>query len=57
METNNLNTLFVGKNNGWKDSINISKTNNQNFASVLLYNNLKTEKCNCDVQLLLYQQI
>ena len=34
METNNLNTLFVGKNNGWKDSINISKTNNQNFVSV-----------------------
>ena len=34
METNNLNTLFVGKNNGWKDSINIGKTNNQNFVSV-----------------------
>ena len=28
METNNLNTLFVGKNNGWKDSINIGKINN-----------------------------
>lgn len=34
METNNLNTLFVGKNNGWKDSINIGKTNNQNFVSI-----------------------
>ena len=22
METNDLNTLFVGKNDGWKDSIN-----------------------------------
>lgn len=34
METNNLNTLFVCKNNGWKDSINIGKTNNQNFVSI-----------------------
>ena len=34
MKANNLNTLFVGKNNGWKDSINIGKTNNQNFVSV-----------------------
>ena len=39
METNNLNTLFVCKNNGWKDSINIGKTNNQNFVSIL-YNML-----------------
>ena len=28
METNNLNTLFVGKNTGWKEGINIGKTNN-----------------------------
>lgn len=34
METNNLNTLFVGKNNGWKENINIGKTNNQNFVSI-----------------------
>ena len=34
MKTNNLNTLFVGKNNGWKDSINMGKINNQNFVSV-----------------------
>ena len=34
MKTNNLNTLFVGKNIGWKDSINIGKINNQNFVSV-----------------------
>ena len=25
METNNLNTLFVGKNTGWKEGINIGK--------------------------------
>ena len=50
MKANNLNTLFVGKNNGWKDSINISKTNNQKIVSILLYDNLeKQKKCNCDV--------
>lgn len=34
METNKLNTLFVGKNTGWKESINIGKTNNQNFVNM-----------------------
>ena len=34
METNNLNTLFVGKNNGWKDSLQLGKMNNQNFVSI-----------------------
>ena len=34
MESNQLNTLFVGKNTGWKDSINIGKVNNQNFVSI-----------------------
>ena len=34
MEANSLNTLFVGKNAGWKDSINLRKTNNQNFVSI-----------------------
>ena len=34
METNNLNTLFVGKNSGWKEGINIGKTNNQNFVTI-----------------------
>ena len=33
-ETNNLNTLFVGKNIGWKEGINIGKTNNQNFVNI-----------------------
>ena len=34
MEANSLNTLFVGKNAGWKDSINLGRTNNQNFVSI-----------------------
>ena len=34
MEANSLNTLFVCKNVGWKDSINLGRTNNQNFVSI-----------------------
>ena len=34
MAANSLNTLFVGKNVGWKDSINLGRTNNQNFVSI-----------------------
>ena len=34
MEANSLNTLFVGKNAGWKDSINLGRINNQNFVSI-----------------------
>ena len=34
MEANSLNTLFVGKNVGCKYSINLGKTNNQNFVSI-----------------------
>ena len=34
MEANNLNTLIVGKNNGWKTNIEIGKINNQNFVSI-----------------------
>ena len=34
MEANSLNTLFVGKNAGLKDSINLGRINNQNFVSI-----------------------
>ena len=34
-----LNTLIVGKNNGWKANIELGKVNNQNFVSIL-YNML-----------------
>ena len=34
MEANSLNTLFAGKNVGWKESINLGRTNNQNFVSI-----------------------
>ena len=31
---NNIGNLIIGHNNGWKDSINIGKVNNQNFVMV-----------------------
>ena len=33
METNDLNTLIVGKNNGWKNNTELGKANNQNFVN------------------------
>lgn len=35
METDNLNTLLVGKNNSQKNNIEIGKANNQNFVLFL----------------------
>jgi len=32
--TNNLNTLVIGKNNGWKQDVNKGKINNQNFVNI-----------------------
>lgn len=32
--SNNINTLVIGKNNGWKQEINIGKRNNQNFVQI-----------------------
>lgn len=32
--SNNINTLIIGKNNGWKQEVNIGKKNNQNFVSI-----------------------
>lgn len=31
---NSVNTLIIGKNNGWKQEVNIGKKNNQNFVSI-----------------------
>lgn len=32
--SNNINTLVIGKNGGWKQEINIGKRNNQNFVQI-----------------------
>lgn len=31
---NNVGTIVIGKNNGWKQNINMGKRNNQNFVSI-----------------------
>ena len=36
---NDINTLVVGKNDSWKQNVNLGKTNNQNFAYIP-FNNL-----------------
>lgn len=41
----NVSTIIIGKNKGWKQAINIGKTNNQNFVQIphsLLINYIKT---------------
>lgn len=41
----NVSTIIIGKNKGWKQEINIGKTNNQNFVQIphsLLINYIKT---------------
>ena len=34
---NNLNTIVIGYNEGWKTEINIGKKNNQNFVGIPLH--------------------
>ena len=45
--SNNINTLIVGKNDGWKQDINIGSVNNQNFVQVPFYRfiNMLRYKC------------
>lgn len=35
--SNNINTLFIGKNKEWKQNINMGKRNNQNFVNIPFY--------------------
>jgi len=35
--SNNINTLFIGKNKEWKQNINVGKRNNQNFVNIPFY--------------------
>jgi putative transposase len=32
--SNNINTLIIGKNEGWKQEVNMGKKNNQNFVNI-----------------------
>ena len=45
--SNHVSVLIVGKNNGWKQNTNMSKTNNQNFVQIPFNNliHMLTYKC------------
>lgn len=46
----NINTLIVGKNDGWKQDISIGKRNNQNFVSVPHANFIEMLRYKCSLK-------
>ena len=46
----NISTLIIGKNNNWKQDINIGKKNNQNFIQIPfnIFIDMLTYKCNME---------
>ena len=47
--SNNINTLIVGYNKGWKQDINIGKVNNQNFVNIPFSNFIKMLEYKCEM--------
>jgi IS605 OrfB family transposase len=47
--SNNINTLIVGYNKGWKQDINIGKVNNQNFVNIPFSNFIKMLQYKCEM--------
>ena len=47
---NNINTLIVGKNDGWKQKTNMSKTTNQNFVSIPHSRFISMLKYKCELE-------
>lgn len=48
--SNNINTLVIGKNDGWKQDISIGKRNNQNFVQVPHSQFVKMLKYKCELE-------
>lgn len=48
--SNHVNTLIVGKNDGWKQNTNMSKTNNQNFVQIPFNNLIHMLEYKCNLQ-------
>lgn len=48
--SNHINTLIIGKNDGWKQEINIGKKNNQNFVQVPFNNLIHMLKYKCELE-------
>lgn len=48
--SNNINTLIIGKNNNWKQDINIGRVNNQNFVQIPHYKFIEMLKYKCKIE-------
>jgi len=46
---NNINTIIIGKNDNWKQDINIGKTNNQNFVNIPHSRFIEIIKYKCEI--------
>ena len=46
----NINTLIVGNNKGWKQDTNIGKVNNQNFVSIPYYKFISMLSYKCEME-------
>lgn len=47
---NQVNTIIVGKNDGWKNECNMSKQNNQNFISIPYSRFINMIKYKCEIE-------
>ena len=48
--SNGINTLIIGKNNNWKQDINIGRVNNQNFVQIPHYKFIEMLKYKCKIE-------
>jgi putative transposase len=48
--SNNINTLVIGKNDNWKQDINIGRVNNQNFVQIPHYKFIEMLKYKCKIE-------
>jgi putative transposase len=48
--SNNINTLIIGKNDNWKQDINIGRVNNQNFVQIPHYKFIEMLKYKCKIE-------
>lgn len=50
LDSNQINSLVIGYNQGWKQDINLGKKNNQNFYGLPFYKFINMLKYKCDVK-------
>lgn len=55
--SNNISTLIVGRNKGWKQDTDMSKKNNQNFVNIPFYKFQQILKYKCQLNGIKYNEI